>query len=85
MPSDATQPVMVMRKIRLEQQANELLEDLAQFIGITAGEVLTIVLRTMIANDAHFQHWRGQQRVPSEGSLVRQEPSASAENREAAA
>lgn len=84
MPTDATQPVLVKRKIRLDQQANELLEDLAQFIGITAEEVLTIVLRTMMANDRDFQHWRRRQRVPREASLVRPQLPANAENRDAA-
>ena len=84
MPSDATQPVLVKRKIRLDQQANELLEDLAQSIGISAEEVLTIVLRTMMANDRYFQHRRSLQRVPNEGSLVRPQPFANAGNREMA-
>jgi hypothetical protein len=50
--SDAKQPLLLRRRIRLEQQANELLEDLARFIGIGAEELLNIVLRTMMANDA---------------------------------
>ena len=70
MPSDAKQPVLLKRKIRLEQQANELLEDLAQFIGTSAEDALNIVLKKMMANDANFQRWRCQQAVPQEGSPV---------------
>lgn len=67
MLSDAKQPVLLMRRIRLEQQANELLEDLARFIGIGAEELLNIVLGTMMANDTVFQSWRRQGRVQQEG------------------
>ena len=84
MLSDAKQPVLLKRKIHLEQQANELLEDHAQFIGINAEELLNIVLKMMMANDADFQRWRSERRVPREGSLVTQDTSANAENREAA-
>jgi hypothetical protein len=83
-PSDEKQPVLLMRKVHLEQQANGLLEDLAQFIGISAEELLNIVLRTVMANDADFQRWRSQRRIQQESSPVPLEPSANAENREAA-
>jgi hypothetical protein len=83
-PSDAKQPVLLNQKIHLEQQANELLEDLARFIGISAEELLNIVLRKMMANDADFQTWRSQWSVQQEGSSVSPRPSANAENREAA-
>jgi hypothetical protein len=82
--SDAKQPVLLMRRIRLEQHANELLEDLARFIGIGAEELLNIVLRTMMANDADFHHWRSQRRVQQESGPVPLRPSATAEIREAA-
>jgi hypothetical protein len=82
-PSNAKQPVLLKRKISLEQQANERLEDLAQFIGISTEALLKIVLRTMLANDADFQSWRSQC-VPQAGSPAPLGPSANAENREAA-
>jgi hypothetical protein len=81
--SPANQPVHLMRKIRLEQQSNELLEDLAGFIGIRAEELLNIVLRKMMANDADFQRWKSQLRAQQGGSPVPLEPSATAENMEA--
>jgi hypothetical protein len=82
--SDAKQPVLLMRKVHLEQQANELLEDLARFIGISAEELLNIVLRKMMANDADFQHWRSRRRVQEEGGPASLGPSGNAENTEAA-
>ena len=84
MLSDAKQPVLLMRKVHLEQQANELLEDLARFIGISAEELLNIVLRKMMANDADFLRWRSQRRVQPESGPDPLRPSATAENREAA-
>jgi hypothetical protein len=82
-PSDAKEPVLLTRKVHLEQQANELLDDLARFIGISAEELLNIVLRKMMANDADFQRWRSQRRA-QEGDPAFLEPSVSAENMEAA-
>ena len=84
MLKNSEQPVLLKRKIRLEQQANELLEDLARFIGISAEELLSLVLRKMMANDADFQRWRNRRTVQQESSPVPLEPSATAENREAA-
>jgi len=56
------------RKVRLEQDTSELLEDYARFIGISAEDVLNIVLKKMIANDMEFQSWLGQQNVQRKGS-----------------
>ena len=84
MPSDAKQPVLLKRKIHLEQQANDLLEDLARFIGISAEDALNIVLRKMMVNGTDFQRWRCQQAVPQEGSPAPLGPSVNAANREAA-
>jgi hypothetical protein len=56
------------RKVRLEQDASELLEDYARFIGISAEDVLNIVLKKMIANDMEFQSWLSQQNVQQQGS-----------------
>ena len=84
MLSDAKQPVLLMRKVHLEQQANELLEDLARFIGISAEELLSLVLRKMMAKDADFQRWRSRRTVQQESSPVPLEPSVNAENTEAA-
>ena len=63
MPRDSEQPVILKRKVRLEQDATELLEDYARFIGISAVDVLNIVLKKMIANDMEFQSWLSQQNV----------------------
>ena len=65
---DSEQPVILRRKVRLEQDASELLEDYAGFIGISAEDVLNIVLKKMIANDMEFQSWLGQQDVQQQGS-----------------
>jgi len=73
-----------MRKVHFEQQANELLEDLAQFIGISEEELLNIMLRKMIANDADLERWRSQQRAQQGSGPVPPAPSATVENREAA-
>jgi hypothetical protein len=65
---DSEQPVTLRRKVRLEQDASELLEDYARFIGISAEEVLNIVLKKMIANDMEFQSWLSQQNGHQQGS-----------------
>jgi hypothetical protein len=65
---DSEQPVTLRRKFRLEQDTSELLEDYACFIGISAEEVLNIVLKKMIANDMEFQSWLSQQKVQQQGS-----------------
>jgi hypothetical protein len=83
-PSDAKQPVLLKRKVQLEKQSNELLDNLARFIGVSAEELLNIVLRKMMANDADFQRWRSQRRVQPESDLAFPEPSSTAENMEAA-
>jgi hypothetical protein len=56
------------RKVRLEQDASELLEDYAGFIGISAEDVLNIVLKKLMANDMEFQSWLSQQNVRQQGS-----------------
>jgi hypothetical protein len=60
---DSEQPVILRRKVRLEQDASELLEDYARFIGISAEDVLNIVLKKMIANDMEFEAWLRQQDI----------------------
>jgi len=60
---DSEQPVVLKRKVRLEQDASELLEDYARFIGISAEDVLNIVLKKLIGNDMEFQSWLSQQNV----------------------
>jgi len=65
---DSEKPVILKRKVRLEQDASELLEDYARFIGISAEDVLNIVLKKMIANDMEFQSWLSQQNVQQRGS-----------------
>ena len=62
------QPVILKRKIRLEQDAGELLEDYARFIGISAEDVLNIVLKKMIANGMEFQAWLSQQNGQQQAS-----------------
>lgn len=68
MPRAPEQRVILKRKVRLEQDASELLEDYARFIGISAEDVLNIVLKKMIANDMEFQSWLSQQNVQQQGS-----------------
>ncbi len=68
MLKDSEKPVILKRKVRLEQDASELLEDYARFIGISAEDVLNIVLKKMIANDMEFQSWLSQQNVQQRGS-----------------
>jgi hypothetical protein len=67
-PSDAKQPVILKRKVRLEQHASELLEDYARFIGISAEQALNIVLKKMIGNDMEFQSWLSQQNIQQQSS-----------------
>lgn len=65
---NSEQPVILKRKVRLEQDASELLEDYARFIGISAEDVLNIVLKKLIGNDMEFQSWLIQQNVQQQGS-----------------
>ena len=65
---DSEQPVILKRKVRLEQDASEVLEDYARFIGISAEDVLNIVLKKMIANDMEFQSLLSQPDVHEQGS-----------------
>ena len=65
---DSEQPVILRRKVRLEQDTSELLEDYAGFIGISAEDVLNIVLKKLIGNDMEFQSWLSQQNVQQRGS-----------------
>ena len=60
---DSEKPVILKRKVRLEQDASELLEDYARFIGISAEDVLNIVLKKTIANDMEFEAWLRQQNI----------------------
>ncbi len=64
---DSEQPVILKRRVRLEQDASELLEDYARFVGISAEDVLNIVLKKMIANDMEFQSWLSQHNVQQQG------------------
>jgi hypothetical protein len=59
--SDLHEPVSLKRKVRLEQSANELLEDYAQFIGISAEDVLNVVLKKIMLNDMDFHGWMTRQ------------------------
>ena len=65
---DSEQPVILKRKIRLEEDTSELLEDYARCIGISAEDVLNIVLKKLMANDMEFQSWLSQQNVQQQGS-----------------
>jgi hypothetical protein len=78
------QPVILKRKVQLEQCTSELLEDYARFIGISAGDVLNIVLKKMIANDMEFQSWLSQQNVQQQGRQSSLELSACVVETEAA-
>ena len=68
MRRDSEQPVILKRKIRLEQDTSELLEDYAGSIGISAEDLLNIVLKKLMANDMEFQSWLSQQNVQQRGS-----------------
>ena len=81
---DSEQPVILNRKVRLEQDASELLEDYAGFIGISAEDVLNMVLKKMIANDMEFQSWLSQQNVQQQSSQLPLELSACVVGTEAA-
>jgi hypothetical protein len=65
---DSEQPVVLKRKVRLEQDTSELLKDYARFIGISAEDVLNIVLKKLIGNDMEFQSWLSQQNAQQQGS-----------------
>ena len=65
---DSEQPVILRRKVRLEQDASEVLENYAGFIGISAEDVLNILLKKMIGNDMEFQSWLSQQNAQQQGS-----------------
>ncbi len=67
---NSEQPDILKRKVRLEQDTSELLEDYAQFIGISAEDVLNIVLRKMIANDMEFQSWLSQQNFQQQSDQI---------------
>jgi hypothetical protein len=58
------------RKVRLEQDTSELLEDSARFIGISAEDVLNIVLRKVIGNDMEFQSWLSRQNIRQQGGQL---------------
>ena len=68
MVRNSEQPVILKRIVRLEQDASELLEDYARFIGISAEDVLNIVLKKLMVNDMEFQSWLSQQNVQQQGS-----------------
>ncbi len=84
MLKDSEQPVVLKRKVRLEQDTSELLEDYARFIGISAEDVLNIVLKEMISNDMEFQSWLSQQNVQQQSSQLPLEVSACVVGTEAA-
>ena len=68
MPLVKKAPGIMTREVRLEEPVNELLEDYARFIGISAEDGLNIVLKKMIGNDMEFQSWLSQQNVQQQGS-----------------
>ena len=65
---NSEQPVILRRIVRLEQDVSELLEDYARFIGISAEDVLNIVLKKLMVNDMEFQSWLSQQNVQQQSS-----------------
>jgi len=67
---DSEQLVVLKRKVRLEQDTSELLEDYARFIGISAEDVLNIVLKKMIANDMEFQSWLSRQNFQQQSDQI---------------
>ena len=81
---NSEQPVILKGKVRLEQDTSELLEDYAGSIGISAEDVLNIVLKKLMANDMEFQSWLSQQNVQQRGSQFPLGLSASVVETEAA-
>ena len=81
---DSEQPVILKGKVRLEQDTSELLEDYAGSIGISAEDLLNIVLKKLMANDMEFQSWLSQQNIQKQGSQSPLELSACAVETEAA-
>ena len=77
-------PAIMTREVKLEEPVNQLLEDYARFIGISAEDVLNIVLKKLIANDMEFQSWLSQQNIQKQGSQSPLELSACAVETEAA-
>ena len=67
---DSEQLVVLKRKVRLEQDTSELLEDYSRFIGISAEDVLNIVLKKMIANDMEFQSWLSRQNFQQQSDQI---------------
>ena len=67
---NSKQPVILKRKVRLEQDASELLEDYARFVGISAEDVLNIVLKKMIADDREFQSWLSHQNAQQQSGQL---------------
>ncbi len=67
---DSEQLVVLKRKVRLEQDTSELLEDYAGFIGISAEDVLNIVLKKMMANDMEFQSWLSRQNFQQQSDQI---------------
>ena len=67
---NSKQPVILKRKVRLEQDASELLEDYARFVGIGAEDVLNIVLKKMIADDREFQSWLSHQNAQQQSGQL---------------
>lgn len=67
MPSESGQGDILKREVRLERHASDLLADYARFVEVNAEDALNIVLRKIMANDAHFQSWKNHRKSPAAG------------------
>lgn len=84
MQSNSEQRFISHGNVRVEQDAGELLEDYARFIGISAEEVLNIVLIRMMANDTDFQSWSSLRGVQLQSGPIPLRLPVNAEDKEAA-
>jgi hypothetical protein len=60
MPIVPKEPTIVKREIRLEQPANELLDDYARFIESRPDHVVNAVLKKTLAKDRDYKRWKSQ-------------------------
>ena len=62
------QPVILNRKIRLEQDASELIEDYARFIESSADHVINSALKKVLWRDQDYRKWREARRTAQSGT-----------------
>lgn len=70
MPIVPKEPTIVKREIRLEQPANELLDDYARFIESRPDHVVNAVLKKTLAKDRDYKRWKSQRTGIETASLT---------------